>query len=50
MAVKKAPVSRSKARKMLKHGTVRGKRLTVKQRGLFDAIAGGRRVKRARKR
>lgn len=30
-------VSKTKARKILKHGKVRGKRLTKKQKGFFGA-------------
>ena len=38
--------SRGKARKILRHGSVRGKPLTKKQRGFFGARAGGKRRKR----
>jgi len=34
-------VSRKKAGEILRHGTVHGKALTGKQRGLFGLIAGG---------
>lgn len=34
-------LSPKKARKILKHGEVRGKPVTEKQRGLFGLIAGG---------
>lgn len=40
-------VTQAKAKKILKHGSIRGRPLTKKQRGLFGARAGG---KRARKR
>ena len=33
-------LSPEKARKILSHGEVRGKKLTKKQRGMFGAIAG----------
>ena len=33
-------VSSEKARKILRHGEVRGKQITKKQRGLFGAAAG----------
>ncbi len=35
-------VTKRKAKKILKHGSVRGKKLTKKQRGLFGARAGGK--------
>lgn len=38
---KKAPVSRVKAKRMLKEGTAHGKKLSKKQKGMFGAIAGG---------
>ena len=38
-----ANVTRTKARKILRDGSVRGKPLTDRQRRLFGAIAGGRR-------
>ena len=41
-----SPVSRSKAREILRDGTVRGRPLTRKQRGLFGVIASGRRPTR----
>jgi len=34
--------SKKKAKKMLRDGKVKGKRLTKKQRGLFGSIAGGK--------
>lgn len=39
--------SKAKAKEFLKDGSVRGKELTKKQRGLFGAIAGGQRVRGA---
>jgi len=39
-----------KAGKMLRHGKVRGKRLTRKQRGLFGLIAGGGKPTRLKRR
>jgi hypothetical protein len=42
-------LSKQKAKKMLKHGKVRGKALTKKQKGLFGAVAGGK-SKRGKKR
>ncbi len=45
MATKKSEPSPRKARKMLRHGKVRGKPLTKKQRGKFGAIAGKGRKK-----
>ena len=38
--------SQTKARKILRHGSVRGKPLTPKQRGLFGARASGQPVKK----
>ncbi len=34
--------SRAKAKKILRDGTIRGKKLTKAQRGLFGARAGGK--------
>lgn len=42
-------VSRPKAKKMLKHGEVRGQALTERQKGLFGLIAGGGTPTRLRK-
>lgn len=39
-------LTKKKAKKILKHGTVRGKKLTKNQRGFFGARAGG--IKRKR--
>ncbi len=39
-------VSRSKAKKILRHGEVRGHTLTLKQKRFFGARAGGAPVKR----
>ncbi len=47
MAKKRWP-SRSKARKMLRDGTIRGKKITKRQRGLFGLIASGKRPTRTR--
>lgn len=33
--------SKEKAKEMLRHGSVHGKKLTKKQKGFFGAIAGG---------
>ena len=41
---KKIGPTRSKAKKMLKDGTIRGKRLTPGQKKLFGMIAGGKRA------
>lgn len=35
-------VTKVKARKILRDGTIRGKKLTKKQRGFFGARAGGK--------
>lgn len=36
----------AKAKKILKDGMIRGKKLTSKQRGLFDLIASGKRPRK----
>ena len=36
-------VTKAKAKKILRDGTIRGKSLTKKQRGFFGARAGGKR-------
>lgn len=35
-------LSKTKAKKMLSHGSVRGHKLTKKQRGYFGAVSKGR--------
>ena len=35
-------VSKTKAKKIIRHGKVRGKKLSKKQRGFFGAKAGGK--------
>jgi len=42
-------VTKKKAKKILKHGKIRGKKLTKKQRGFFGARAGGKRKKRRKR-
>ena len=42
-------VTKAKAKKILRDGTIRGRPLTAKQRGMFGAIAGGNSRKRATK-
>ena len=37
----KHPIKRSKAKKILRDKTIRGKKLTGKQRRFFGAVAGG---------
>ncbi len=39
-------VTKTKAKKILKDGKIRGKPLSAKQKGLFGARAGGQRRKR----
>lgn len=39
-------VTRAKAKKILKHGTVHGKKLTKAQKGFFGARAGGAKRKK----
>lgn len=41
-----AKLTRKKAKKILRHGSVRGKKLTKKQRGFFGARAGGKKKKK----
>jgi len=41
--------TKAKARKMLKDGTIRGKKLTPGQKRLFGMIAGGKATKLKRK-
>jgi hypothetical protein len=41
-------LTKQKAKKMLEHGTVRGKRLSKKQRGLFGVIASGKKPRKKR--
>lgn len=43
-------LTKKKAKEILRHGSVRGHRLTRKQRGFFGARAGGAPVKRATRR
>ena len=43
-------LTQEKAKKMLRHGEVRGKPLSKKQKGLFGVIAGGKRPVRMKKR
>ncbi len=41
------PITQTKARKILRHGEVRGSPLTKAQKGFFGARAGGAPVKRS---
>ena len=41
MPHRKAPVTKAKAKKILKDGKIGGKKITPRQRGLFGSIAGG---------
>lgn len=45
-----AGLSKAKAKTILKDKTIRGKRLTPKQRRFFGAVAGGQRPRKGRKR
>lgn len=45
----KHKITKAKAREILRHGEVGGRRLTKKQRGFFGARAGGAPIKRKRK-
>ena len=44
-----AKITKAKARKILRHGEIGGKKLTKRQRGFFGARAGGVPVRRKRK-
>lgn len=46
---KKKVISRAKAKKILKEGVARGKKLTPKQKRFFGARAGGAPIKKKRK-
>jgi len=46
MALHKHKLTQRKAKKILKHGSVRGKKLTKKQVGFFGARASGKRRKK----
>lgn len=46
---KKKVISKAKAKKILRHGEVRGKKLTKRQKGFLGARAGGAPVRRKRK-
>ncbi|KKK94042.1 hypothetical protein LCGC14_2686840 [marine sediment metagenome] len=39
-------LTKKKAKIILRHGEVRGHKLTKKQKGLFGAVAGGRKKRR----
>ena len=41
-----AKITKRKAKEILRHGSVRGKKLTKRQKGFFGARAGGKRRKR----
>ena len=43
-----AQVSQEKAKEIMRHGEVRGHKLTSKQKGFFGARAGGTTVKRGK--
>ncbi len=41
-----AKLTVAKAKKIVKHGSIRGKALTKKQKGLFGARAGGQKLRK----
>ena len=41
-----AKLNKAKAKKILRHGSVRGHKLTKKQKGLFGARAGGQKLRK----
>lgn len=41
-------IKKSKAKEMLRHGMVKGHKLTKKQKGLFGLIAGGKKPTRTK--
>lgn len=45
----KKKLTKKKAKKILRDGEVRGRKLTKKQRGFFGARAGGQPIKRKKK-
>jgi len=49
MAKRKRVVSKAKAKKILRHGEVGGKKLTKAQEGYFGLLAGGGRPTRLKK-
>lgn len=49
MALKRGKLTRAKARKILRDKTIRGKRLTAKQKRFFGARAGGAPIRRKRR-
>ena len=42
-------LTRNKAKKILKDGSVRGKKLSKRQRGMFGAVATGKRVRKRKR-
>ena len=42
-------ITQEKAKEMLRHGTVHGKKISKKQKGLFGLIAGGKRPTQIKK-
>lgn len=50
MAKKRGSLTAKKAKKILKDGTVRGHKITKKQRGFFGVIASGKRPSGRKKR
>lgn len=49
MPKKRGRPSKSKAKKILKHGSVRGKKLTAKAKRFFGWVAGGAKRKKKKK-
>jgi len=43
-----AKLNKNKAKKILRDGQVKGKKLSKKQKGFFGAVAGGAAVKRGK--
>lgn len=41
-----ARITQKKAKKILKHGTIRGVKISKKQKGFFGARAGGQPIKK----
>lgn len=50
VGVRKKLPSKAKAKKILKDKTIRGKKITKKQRGLFGLVAGGKKPTKLGKR
>lgn len=48
MAAKRKKLTREKAKKILREGRARGRKLSAKQKRFFGAVAGGQKPRRGR--